>query len=140
MAREGAARRPQGGHGGHLRRSGDEDPGAHGLVAAAGVAPQDIRIGGAKFEDLHRGGWDPTVRLADQDKDGVGAEIIYPTVGMLLCNHPDFDYKKACFDAYNRWLQAYCSHAPDRLVGMGQTAMRTVKEGIEDLERIKAMG
>ena len=59
---------------------------------------------------------------------------------MLICNHPDFDYKKACFDAYNRWLQDYCSHAPDRLVGMGQTAMRTVKEGIADLERIKAMG
>ena len=80
------------------------------------------------------------MRLADQDKDGVAAEIIYPTVGMLICNHPDFDYKKACFDAYNRWLQAYCSHEPDRLVGMGQTAMRTVKEGIDDLERIKAMG
>ena len=59
---------------------------------------------------------------------------------MLICNHPDFDYKKACFDAYNRWLQTYCSHAPDRLVGLGQTAMRTVKEGIADLERIKAMG
>jgi predicted TIM-barrel fold metal-dependent hydrolase len=70
----------------------------------------------------------------------VAAEIIYPTVGMLICNHPDFDYKKACFDAYNRWLQAYCSHAPDRLVGLGQTAMRTVTEGIADLERIKAMG
>ena len=23
---------------------------------------------------------------------------------MVLCNHPDFDFKKACFDAYNRWL------------------------------------
>ena len=59
---------------------------------------------------------------------------------MLLCNHPDFDFKQACFDAYNRWLQGYCSHDPTRLVGMGQTAMRTVKEGIADLERIKAMG
>src|SRR6185369_4504216 len=29
---------------------------------------------------------------------------------------------------------------PDRIVGLGQTAMRTVKEGIDDLERIKAMG
>ena len=111
-----------------------------GLVAAAGIPPKDLRMGGAKFEDLHRGGWDPKSRLADQDKDGVAAEIIYPTVGMMICNHPDFDYKKACFDAYNRWLQEYCSLDPDRLVGMGQTAMRSVKEGIADLERIKAMG
>ena len=83
-----------------------------GLVAAAGIAPKDMRMGGAKFEDLHRSGWDPKNRLADQDKDGVAAEIIYPTVGMMICNHPDFDYKKACFDAYNRWLQEYCSLTP----------------------------
>ena len=53
------------------------------------------------------GGWDPKARLADQDKDGVAAEIIYPTVGMLICNHPDIDYKKACFDAYNLWIAEY---------------------------------
>ena len=111
-----------------------------GLLAAAGVDPKDIRVGGARFEDLHKSGWDPKHRIADQDRDGVAAEIIYPTVGMLICNHPDFDYKKACFDAYNRWLQGYVAHDPSRLIGLGQTALRTVKEGIEDLERIRAMG
>lgn len=119
---------------------GMKTPVPMGLIAAAGVAPEDIRIGGAKFEDLHRSGWDPSARLQDQDRDGVAAEIIYPTVGMLICNHPDFDFKKACFDAYNRWLQQYTAHAPDRLIGIGQTGIRTIKEGIADLERIKAMG
>ena len=42
--------------------------------------------------------------MADQDRDGVAAEVIYPTVGMMLCNHQDYDYKKACFDAYNLWI------------------------------------
>ena len=122
LAGSGAACRLQGRHGRHLRRRGHEDAGPMGLIAAAGVDPKDIRIGGARFDDLHRGGWDPTERLADQDKDGVAAEIIYPTVGMLICNHPDLDYKKACFDAYNRWLQTTVSHDPDRLIGIGQTA------------------
>ena len=111
-----------------------------GLIAAAGKPAEELRMFGARIEDLHRGGWDPEARLADQDVDGVGAEVIYPTVGMLLCNHPDFDYKKACFDAYNRWLAEYCAAHPDRLIGLGQTAMRTLEEGIDDLERIKAMG
>ncbi len=111
-----------------------------GLVAAAGVDPSKLSKEGAKFEDLHRGGWDPKARLGDQDRDGVGAEIIYPTVGMVLCNHKDLDYKKVCFDAYNRWLREYTSHDPDRLIGMGQTAIRTIKEGIADLQQIKAMG
>ena len=79
---------------------------------------------------MHRGGWDPDARLADQDRDGVAAEVIYPTVGMVLCNHQDFDYKKACFDAYNRWIAEYCAAHPDRLLGCGQTAMRTPEEGI----------
>lgn len=111
-----------------------------GLVAAAGRRPEDLRVSGALFEDLHRGGWDPKFRIADQDRDGIHAEILYPTVGMMLCNHPDFDYKKACFEAYNRWLHGYCSEAPTRLLGLGQTALRSVPEGIEDVRKMKEMG
>jgi predicted TIM-barrel fold metal-dependent hydrolase len=111
-----------------------------GLVAAAGKPAHEIRVQGAKFEDMHRGGWDPVARLADQERDGIAAEVIYPTVGMALCNHKDFDYKKACFDAYNRWIAAYCDTAPDRLLGCGQTALRTPEEGIEDLGQIRALG
>jgi predicted TIM-barrel fold metal-dependent hydrolase len=59
---------------------------------------------------------------------------------MLLCNHKDYDYKKACFDAYNQWVAGYCSAHPDRLIGTGQSAMRSVEEGIEDLRRIKDLG
>ena len=111
-----------------------------GLVAAAGKKAEELQTFGAKFEELHRGGWDPKARLADQDRDGIAAEILYPTVGMLLCNHPDFDYKKACFDAYNLWIAEYASSNPERLIGLGQTAMRSVDEGIEDLRKMKALG
>ena len=111
-----------------------------GLVAAAGKPAEEIRVAGVRFEEMHKGGWDPEARMADQDRDGVAAEIIYPTVGMVLCNHKDFDYKKACFDAYNRWLAEYCATHPERLLGCGQTAMRTPEEGIEDLKAILALG
>jgi predicted TIM-barrel fold metal-dependent hydrolase len=95
---------------------------------------------GTRFEDLHRGGWDPDARLEDQVRDGVAAEIIYPTVGMQICNHKDLDYKRACFEAYNRWIGEYCAAHPERLLGAGQTAMRTPAEGIADLHKIKALG
>ena len=102
---------------------GMDSPIPMGLVAAGGKPPEELNMAGVKFEDLHRGGWDPTARLADQDTDGIAAEIIYPTVGMLLCNHRDFDYKKACFDAYNRWIAEYCASNSKRLLGCGQTAI-----------------
>ena len=78
--------------------------------------------------------------MADQARDGVAAEILYPTVGMVLCNHRDFDYRKACFDAYNRWIAAYCSAHPARLLGIGQTAMRSPEDGIRDLHAIRELG
>jgi len=111
-----------------------------GLVAAAGKRAEELTVFGAKFDELHRGGWDPHARLADQDRDGVAAEILYPTVGMMLCNHPDFDFKHACFAAYNEWIGEYASAHPHRLLGIGQTAMRSVDDGIRDLQRIKALG
>lgn len=111
-----------------------------GLLAAAGKDPKDITTSNVAFGDLWRSGWDPKFRVADQERDGVAAEIIYPTVGMLLCNHNDFDFKKACFEAYNRWLAEYCAAAPNRLYGMAQVSMRTPKDGVDELKRAHEMG
>ena len=111
-----------------------------GLIAGAGKQAEELTTFGVRFEDLHRGGWDPVARLADQDRDGVAAEVIYPTVGMAICNHRDIDYKRACMQAYNRWIAEYASSSPERLVCVGQTAMRTPQEGIEDLQEIAGLG
>jgi predicted TIM-barrel fold metal-dependent hydrolase len=112
-----------------------------GLIAAAGVDPAKMRIEGSRFQDLPRGGWDAKARIADQDRDGVVGEIIYPSVGMMICNHPDFDYTNACFRAYNGWLaEEFIPGAPNRVFGVGQTAARSPAEMIEDMRRIKEAG
>ncbi|HTJ65341.1 MAG TPA: amidohydrolase family protein [Alphaproteobacteria bacterium] len=112
-----------------------------GIVAAAGIDPRDIKRGETRFSDLHKGGWEPNARILDQEKDGLAAEVIYPSVGMVLCNHPDADYKQACMWAYNHWLkEEFISGAPDRLIGLGQTAVRSVEEAIEDFRKLKEMG
>lgn len=110
------------------------------LISAAGKKPEELSSRGAVLENLHRGGWEPQARLKDQDTDGVSAEVIYPSVGMEICGLEDLDYKKACMDAYNLWLAEFCAAAPDRLIGQGQTAMRTPEEGIEDVRKLKEMG
>ncbi len=120
---------------------GMDQPVPMGLVAAAGKDPASLRAGGAKFDDLPRSGWDARYRVADQERDGVSAEIVYPTVGMMLCNHPDMAYKSACFAAYNRWLENYLAGAPDgRLFGLGQVALPSVAAGIKELEDARARG
>jgi len=114
-----------------------------GLVAAAGLSPEELaeRRQGCTFDQLHKSGYDAKFRVADQDRDGVAAEIIYPSVGMALCNHPDFAYKTACFHAYNEWLANYISDAPEgRLFGLGQTSCESVEQTIKDLEDCKKKG
>lgn len=111
-----------------------------GIIAAAGKDPIEIRMDGVKFEDMHKGGWEPNARINDQDRDGISAEVIYPTIGMMLCNHPDFELKRACFDAYNQWMSEYCSVAPNRLLGAGQISMHDPQGAIADLEKIRKLG
>src|SRR5215204_1103446 len=60
---------------------GMKNPIAIGLVAAAGKSADELTESGVLFADIHRSGWDPTARVADQVRDGVSAEIIYPTIG-----------------------------------------------------------
>ena len=111
-----------------------------GLIVAAGLDPTTLRIAGRRFEDTYPGGWDPKARMADQDRDGIAAEIIYASVGMMICNLEDGDYKHACMWAYNRWLQEFCAGAPERLYGLGMAAMRTPEDGVKELAKIKEMG
>ncbi|MEW5684806.1 MAG: amidohydrolase family protein [Pseudomonadota bacterium] len=59
---------------------------------------------------------------------------------MLLCNHPDFDFKKACFEAYNRWLAGYCAEAPQRLYGLAQVSMKTQAVGVDELRQAHVAG
>jgi len=59
---------------------------------------------------------------------------------MGLCMHRDAEYKDACMKAYNRWLQAMCTEAPERVYGLAQTAILSVDSAIEDFRRAKEMG
>ncbi|MCP4906861.1 MAG: amidohydrolase [bacterium] len=108
-------------------------------LSRAGIAYEDWGRP-QRWEDLHPAGRDPKARLVIQDEEGVAGEVIYPSSGMVICQHEDVDYKKACFDAYNRWLEGFCEAAPKRLLGIGMAAIRTPDEGVRELEQIKRAG
>ncbi|HTU11559.1 MAG TPA: amidohydrolase family protein [Allosphingosinicella sp.] len=58
----------------------------------------------------------PELRLADMDRDGVFAHVIYGPVFSIV--HPEAEVRDACYRAYNDWLADFCSIAPDRLLGV----------------------
>ena len=106
-----------------------------GLIAAAGKPAEELskRV---RYEELHRSGYDSDFRLADQRVDGVSAEMIYPSVGMILCNHPDRDYQHACFDAYNEWITEFCSYTRCRRAFARMTTRANVMNGTAAAQKI----
>ena len=93
-----------------------------------------------RWEELHPAGHDPKARLAIQDEENIAGEVIYPSAGMVICLHPDVAYRKACFEAYNRWLAGFCATDPKRLIGIGVAAIPSPEEGVRELEEIKRQG
>jgi uncharacterized protein len=57
-----------------------------------------------------------TLRLADMDRDGVYAHVMYGPVFSIQTD--DAALRDECYRVYNDWLQEFCSVAPDRLLGV----------------------
>ncbi len=109
--------------------------------AVAGVDPrqfkQKMREG---YANVRPGGWDPAERIKDQDRDGVTAEIIYPSFGMRLFQLDDAELREACFRAYNDWMADYCSYDRKRLAGVAMVALDDAQRSTAELTRVTAKG
>src|ERR1700732_3937508 len=65
---------------------------------AAGRSGQELKEFMDKgYEAGRPSGWDPAERLKDQDVDGVAAEVLYPTLAMVLYQVQDRELQNACF-------------------------------------------
>ncbi len=92
------------------------------------------------FEVAPKSVWDPAERLKEQDADGVSAEALYTSMGMLLFGLDDADLRAASFQAFNDWAAEYCSYNPKRLIGLGVISLEDIPAAIAELERIAKKG
>jgi predicted TIM-barrel fold metal-dependent hydrolase len=113
-----------------------------GLISNAGArfeAPETIS-GNARFEDVHRGGYDPDQHLADMRLDGVAGEVLYPSQGLFYFRVADPALMSAIFRAYNDWLAEFCRTDPSRLKGIAMINLDDVAAAIRELERTARLG
>ena len=96
------------------------------------------------FTAFDRGGIEDTserrpavaeLRLADMDRDGVYAHVIFGPVTSIVLD--DEELRDACYATYNEWLKDFCAAAPDRLIGVPmlpphpESALRELQHIIE---------
>jgi predicted TIM-barrel fold metal-dependent hydrolase len=80
----------------------------------------------------------PHLRLADLDRDGVDATVMYGPVAPLLV--PDPVVRQMSYAAYNDWLVEFCQAAPRRLIGAGILPADDPALATEELARVAGRG
>src|SRR5438132_755176 len=93
-----------------------------------------------RFEDVHRGSYDPEQHLEDMALDGVAGEVLYPSQGLFYFKVADTALMSAIFRAYNDWLAEFCHTDPARLKGIAMINLDDVRDGIKALERSARLG
>ena len=103
-------------------------------------APEFPKLKVGEGFQSHPGGSDPAERLKEMGKDGVSAEVLYPTHLLGQFGMDDAKLQQACFRAYNDWLSEYVRAAPGRLVGIAAIAVYNIEEAVKELERCAKAG
>jgi hypothetical protein len=74
------------------------------------------------------------------DRDGVSAQILYPSIGLAAYTYPDATWLDHVLDACNTWTEAFCSHAPQRLAAIYLSTARTPDHVLHQVEEANARG
>lgn len=112
-----------------------------GLLAGCARGDDEVRTEGRWDEDVFVGGYDPKVRLGDLERDGITAEILYPTIAMQLYPIEDREFQAALFQAYNTWLaEEFCAAYPDRYKGIAMLNPDDVAGSVKEIERTAQLG
>lgn len=115
------------------------------LNATAGRPFEERGLEPRRFDEILPGCTDPVARVADMDRDGVQAQLGFPTLprfaGTLFLESEDRELGLACVQAYNDFvLDEWCGAAPDRLIPMTILPLWDVELAVAELQRTVAKG
>ncbi|MGZ5912394.1 MAG: hypothetical protein ACXWLB_21140, partial [Reyranella sp.] len=74
------------------------------------------------------------LRLKDQDRDGVQAEVLYGVLGSSG-RLADPEAAIEMLRIYNDWLHDFCRGAPDRLIGLANIPNYNMEESVAEMMR-----
>ena len=82
---------------------------------------------------------DPALRVKDMDRDGVQAEVIYGILGAATRLN-DAEAANEMFRIYNDWLKDFCSHYPDRYIGLACLPYGDIDAAVKEIYRVAKLG
>ncbi|HVB16276.1 MAG TPA: amidohydrolase family protein [Stellaceae bacterium] len=82
---------------------------------------------------------DPDLRLKDQDRDGIQAEVLYGILGATGRLNDD-EAGGEMLRIYNDWLAGFCSKQPDRYAGLACIPNHDRDAAVHEIERVATRG
>jgi len=100
----------------------------------------DTQFAEQAVDTTRRGIRNLELRLADMDRDGVDAELLFPTMGLFIPRILDPDAQAAACRLYNDWAWEYCAPARERLIPAAMIPCSDLAVGLAECERTAAKG
>ncbi len=107
-----------------------------------GYRPDRVRVMSFEGEDWIRSqaGADPAQRHADNKKDGIDVEIIFPNKGLAMWATPDPVFANAMCRVWNDWAWEQFSSYGDAMVPVASIATGDIDGAMAEIERTAKMG
>ncbi|HWP77108.1 MAG TPA: amidohydrolase family protein, partial [Methylomirabilota bacterium] len=125
---------------------------AFGLAGGVGPSGQkyvpgvhyraDVMASTGLYDDGRKGirrPTDPHLRVADMERDGVQAEVIFGILGAAT-RLGDHEAAAEMFRIYNDWLLDFCRHYPERHVGLACLPYGDIPAAVREIHRVAKMG
>jgi predicted TIM-barrel fold metal-dependent hydrolase len=78
---------------------------------------------------------DPELRLKDQERDGVQAEVLYGVLGASM-RLKDDEAATEMLRIYNQWLGGFCRTHPDRYAGLASIPSHDIGAAVAEIRRV----
>ena len=82
---------------------------------------------------------DPVLRIKDQDRDGIQAEVLFGILG-AGARLNDGDAATEMMRIYNDWLADFCDSQPERFAGLASIPNHDVAAAAAEIERVVKRG
>ena len=116
-----------------------------GLNAVAGRSREEYGLEPTRYDEMLPGCYDPRARVLDMDRDGVQAQLCFPSFpkfsGTVFLQADDKELSLLCVRAYNDFiLEEWCGAAPARLIPLVILPLWDVRLAAAEVERCAALG
>ena len=122
----------------HAHKTGTGDFGAE--ESRACTDENENFVSDCAVDTKRRGARDLELRLADMERDGVDAELVFPSLGLMLPRIDDREAQRTACEIYNDWAFGYTEPVRAKLIPAAMIPCFDFDDALVECKRTAAMG